>query len=480
MSNPPPGSDRLPVPAEPGDLPELVPPVVVPIIPLPGEGGVGTERTFIDLADAAGWPARTDQLVPVHQPPDVPNGGWWAYRRQIASALRPEAGATFHALRWRVDELHLPLACRQPLYWDGRSWQAVTLPVPPSCFTATDPAGRHPESSLKASCRPSAAEVVRMSRSGPPAVYQANGMTAGDHQLCIGAFRARHARLALERERRLLELPSGDVNWREWLRHIPVGGRADGGRWRLSLIDSHIMIAGITDAGKSSVVWSIMAGVAPAIREGVVRVHALDPKRLELALGRGCFASYAAKPDDLVEALRRAVKTMEDRSEQLAGQARKFTPSPEMPLEIVLIDELGYLLALVPDRKAQAEIKQLLNTLLNLGRAAGICVVGGLQDPRKETIESRDLWPTKVAMRLTREMARLVLGTEALEAGARCDLITKDMAGTAFVLEADAPDQPVQVRAFWVSDADVKQLEAALGPVIHSEAPPSGGPNGST
>lgn len=466
MSNPPPDDA---VPAEPADLPELAPPVVVPIVPLPGETGVGSDRTYIDTADVASWPARTDQLVPVRQPPDAPNAAWWAYRRQLALALMPELGITFRGLRWRVDELHLPLVCRQPLYWDGSGWHAVMLPASPSCFTATNPAGRNPEGSLRASCRPTAAEVARMSRSGPPVVYQANGETAGDHRFCIAAYRHQRDRLALERERRLLELPGGGVNWSQWLRQVPVGGRADGSPWLLSLIDNHIMIAGITDAGKSSVVWSIVAGAAPAIRESVVRIHALDPKRLELAMGRGCFASYAAKPDDLVEALRRAVQTMENRSEQLAGHARKFTPTPEMPLEVVLIDELGYLLALVPDRKAQAEIKQLLNTLLNLGRAAGICVVGGLQDPRKETIESRDLWPTKVAMRLTREMARLVLGTEALEAGARCDLITKEMAGTAFVLEADAPDQPVQVRAFWAGDEDVKQLEAALAPYVRPD-----------
>ncbi|KDA42369.1 hypothetical protein [Frankia sp. BMG5.23] len=187
-------------------------------------------------------------------------------------------------------------------------------------------------------------------------------------------------------------------------------------------------------------------------------------------MGRGCFATYAAKPDDMVASLRRAVQLMEDRTEQLAGDVRAFTPSPATPLEIILIDELGYLLALVPDRKAQAEIKQLVNTLLNLGRAAGICVVGGLQDPRKETIESRDQWPTKIAMRLTREMARLVLGSEALEAGARCDLITRDMAGTAFVLQDDAPDEPVQVRAFWMSDEDVKQLERALAPYVGRSA----------
>jgi S-DNA-T family DNA segregation ATPase FtsK/SpoIIIE len=459
-----------PLPDDVPELPELAPPVVTPIVPSAAEVGADSDRAYIDTADVVGWPARTDQLVPVRQPAEVPNTLWWAYRKRLATHLAPIGGVTFHHLRWRVDELHLPLTCRQPLYRNENGWQAVMLPVSPSCATVTDPAGRRPESSLKASCRPTAAEVERMARSGPPAVYQAGGVTAGDHAVCIAAFREEHARLAWEWEQRLLELPSGGTDWREWLRHVAVGGRADGGRWRLSLIDSHVLIAGITGSGKSSVVWSVVAGAAPAIRAGVMRVHALDPKRLELAFGRGCFASYAAKPDDLVEALRRAVQTMEDRTEQLAGLAREFTPTPAMPLEVVLIDEIGYLLALVPDRKAQAEVKLLLNTLLNLGRAAGICVVGGLQDPRKETIESRDQWPTKVAMRLTREMARLVLGTEALEAGARCDLITKDMAGTAFVLEADAPDQPVQVRAFWVSDDNVKQLERALAPYVRPEA----------
>ncbi len=142
-------------------------------------------------------------------------------------------------------------------------------------------------------------------------------------------------------------------DWRHWLSRVKVGVRADGGTWRVSLIDNHILVAGITDAGKSSVLWSIVSGVAPAIAWGVARIHALDPKRMELAIGRECFASYAAGVDDMVDALRWAVQTMEDRTEELAGRARKFTPARGMPLEIIMIDELGYLLALITDRHVE-------------------------------------------------------------------------------------------------------------------------------
>jgi len=34
--------------------------------------------------------------------------------------------------------------------------------------------------------------------------------------------------------------------------------------------------------------------LAPAIRDGLVRVSGIDPKGMELAYGRGIFARYAA------------------------------------------------------------------------------------------------------------------------------------------------------------------------------------------
>jgi S-DNA-T family DNA segregation ATPase FtsK/SpoIIIE len=156
------------------------------------------------------------------------------------------------------------------------------------------------------------------------------------------------------------------------------------------------------------------------------------------------------------------------RTEAMSGQSRKFTPSKNMPLNVVIIDELGYLLRLLPDRAQRQEAQELLTTVLVLGRAVGICLIGALQDPRKEVLDSRDLWPTKVALRLTREMTDLVLGRGAWEAGARCDQITPEYAGAAYVLDEATTTMPQLVRAWWFSDDDVKKLERDLRRYVRS------------
>ena len=105
------------------------------------------------------------------------------------------------------------------------------------------------------------------------------------------------------------------------------------------------------------------------------------------------------------------------------------------------------------------------------GRAVGYAVVAALQDPRKDVLAIRNLFPDRIAMRLDEpEQVDMVLGDGARDRGAACELISTDPAtgaGVAFVrLEAD-PD-PVRVRAGWVTDADIRDMAAAcledLGP----------------
>ena len=94
-------------------------------------------------------------------------------------------------------------------------------------------------------------------------------------------------------------------------------------------------------------------------------------------------------------------------------------------------------------------------------------MVAALQDPRKDVLTIRNLFPDRIAMRLDEpEQVDMVLGDGARDRGATCELISSDPAtgaGVAFVrLEAD-PD-PVRVRAGWVSDADIRALAAACLP----------------
>jgi S-DNA-T family DNA segregation ATPase FtsK/SpoIIIE len=77
-------------------------------------------------------------------------------------------------------------------------------------------------------------------------------------------------------------------------------------------------------------------------------------------------------------------------------------------------------------------VNRALATLLTQGRAVGVCVVAALQDPRKEVIGYRNLFPTKIALRLDeRTQVDMVLGDGAREAGARCDQIPESLPGLA-------------------------------------------------
>ncbi|MGD9631611.1 MAG: FtsK/SpoIIIE domain-containing protein [Hyphomicrobium sp.] len=248
--------------------------------------------------------------------------------------------------------------------------------------------------------------------------------------------------------------------WREQLRTAIIGKTEHGDAYGLPLIDTHTLIAGITGAGKGSYIWSAILRLVPFARAGVVRFWGFDPKRMELSIGRKFFGDrYAAKPEEMVELLERAHNEMQDRAASLSGKSRRFEPSRETPMELIVIDELGYLSALLQDRKMAARVEKALSGILVLGRAVGFVVIGALQDPRKSTLDFRDLFPTRVAMRLPKGMVDLVLGTGMYEAGAQCDLIPAGGAGAgvAFVL-AENSTVPKCIRASWCSDEFIMEV----------------------
>ncbi len=254
------------------------------------------------------------------------------------------------------------------------------------------------------------------------------------------------------------------------LRALPVGRREDGTPWLVRLQGTHVLIAGSTGAGKASLLWSILRALAPLLTSGLVRVLAADPKQMELAYGRELFdayGTYAADPLAIVAMLERAVADMQDRALLLAGHQRDHTPTPEYPFVVVLIDEVAFLTAYQPDRKLRDRVTAALATLTTQGRAVGYCVVAALQDPRKDVLSIRNLFPDRIAMRLDEpEQVDMVAGDGARDRGALADLISPDPAtgaGVAYVrLEGD-PD-PIRVRAAWVSDDDIRAMVAAVVP----------------
>jgi DNA segregation ATPase FtsK/SpoIIIE, S-DNA-T family len=263
---------------------------------------------------------------------------------------------------------------------------------------------------------------------------------------------------------------------------LPVALCEDGTTYRLRLLGTHVLVVGATGAGKGSVVWSTLHALGPAIRAGLVSVWCLDPKGgMELAPGRGLFARFVyGDPDEgtasggagadgsyeveFARVLEDAVMVMRRRQSALRGKTRLHTPTVAEPLVLVVVDEIASLIAYVVDRNAKRRIAAALSLLLSQGRAVGVTVIGAVQDPRKEILTVRDLFPTRIALRMSEpEHVGLVLGQGARDRGARCDRIPESLPGIGYV-GVDGRAEPVRVRFGHVTDDHITRLVRDYAP----------------
>jgi DNA segregation ATPase FtsK/SpoIIIE, S-DNA-T family len=245
---------------------------------------------------------------------------------------------------------------------------------------------------------------------------------------------------------------------------LPVGLREDGEVYWLPLLGNHVVLVGATGAGKSCVIWSIVDQLAPAIADGTAEIWGIDPKAMELAAGEPLFARLAyTGPADYAHTLEHAVVVMQERQARLRGVTRLHQPSSAEPLIVILIDELAAL-AYVNERDLRRRIENALGLLLSQGRAVGVSIVGAIQDPRKDVLPDRDLFPVRVALRLTEsEQIHLVLGPGARDRGARCDQIPHSQPGVGFV-QVDGVAEPIRVRFAYVTDDHIRTLAAGWRP----------------
>lgn len=242
---------------------------------------------------------------------------------------------------------------------------------------------------------------------------------------------------------------------------VELGRCDDGSPWVLRLHGTHVLVAGVTGAGKGSVLWGVTRGLLPAARAGLVELWALDPKRMELSFGRALFQRYSSDPTEMVEMLEDAVREMSACADRFAGVVRKHEPSPDCPFVVVIVDELAFLTAYQPDRDLRKRADAAIATLTSQGRSVGFCVLGALQDPHKEVMNLRNLFPDRIALRLDEPtQVDMVLGTGARDRGATADLISplpEVGAGVGYVKRETQPE-PVRVRAAYVSDADIAAM----------------------
>jgi S-DNA-T family DNA segregation ATPase FtsK/SpoIIIE len=241
---------------------------------------------------------------------------------------------------------------------------------------------------------------------------------------------------------------------------LTVGVTDTGQPWTLRLLGRHVLIGGVTGAGKGSVVWSILTALAPAVRGGVVQLWVVDPKGgMEFAAGAALFTRFSYDTGEHTLALLRdAAQTLTERAARLRGVSRQHVPTVAEPLIVVVVDEAASLTAYITDRKVKTEVEQLLGLILSQGRAVGVSVVACVQDPSKEVLTMRQLFPTRIGLRMAEpSQVPMILGQAARERGALCDLIPDTLPGVGYVTD-DTTTTVTRVRAFHVTDPDIATL----------------------
>lgn len=221
----------------------------------------------------------------------------------------------------------------------------------------------------------------------------------------------------------------------------------------------HILIAAASGAGKSGVLWAILAGMAPAIRDGLVEVWAIDPKRIELAPGKALFAQYRAGIDEnVLVLLNELITVMDERLDRMSATGlRKHIPTIDEPAIVLAIDEVLVLTAFA-DKELGKEVDRLLRLLMALGRAAAVSVIVLGQDPSKEIMAWRQMATWRIALRMDEQtQTRMVLGDAAIEQGVDCRDISDRTPGVAWVAEEGRTGY-TRVRAFEVTNTDITTL----------------------
>jgi S-DNA-T family DNA segregation ATPase FtsK/SpoIIIE len=246
------------------------------------------------------------------------------------------------------------------------------------------------------------------------------------------------------------------------LKDLYVGENEFGGDWRLGPLGQHTFVAGATGAGKNSIAMSMLRGLAPLIRDGLVRLWLCDPKQMEFSKLRGIAYRYADDTDSFAALVGEYVEDMQAVQRGFAADGkRKITVSRESPLNLLILDEMGALLA-YGDSGTARELRRQLSLVGSQGRATGHSMLGLVQEPTKDTVPVRELFTTRICMRVTAGAhVDMVLGDGARLRGALADEIpnVEETAGIGYVIRQRSR-VPLRVRAAYVNDTEIDELVA--------------------
>ena len=206
----------------------------------------------------------------------------------------------------------------------------------------------------------------------------------------------------------------------------------------------HLLIAGSTGTGKSVALNAMLTSILYRATPDDVRLILIDPKRLELGMYEDIphlLAPVVVDPKRAANALRWAVRQMEDRYKQLATEGvrnidqynrnvaarlrerpKKATGEAEaeaeeelkpLPFIVLAIDELADLMMV-----ASNEVEESIARLAQMARAVGIHLILATQRPSVDVITGliKANFPSRIAFRVSSKVdSRTILDANGAE-----------------------------------------------------------------
>ncbi len=232
----------------------------------------------------------------------------------------------------------------------------------------------------------------------------------------------------------------------------------------------HLLIAGATGAGKSSLVNCFITSLLMRTSPEDVRLVLVDPKRVELihfAEVPHLLSPVIVHPKRAAEALQWIVREMEQRYEMLATVGvrdidgyesglregtLKIPPGLEhqyehMPFIVVVIDELADLMMVAP-----RDVEDAICRIAQMARAVGIHLVVATQRPSVDVVTGliKANIPSRIALMTSSQAdSRVVLDMNGAE----------KLVGHGDMLFAPSNiSKPVRLQAAWVTEQEIAAI----------------------